>query len=475
MADLERWIQGAADALWGWPLMALLAGTGLWLTILLRGLQFRRLVPALAMAFLPSKQGKPAATGSAAGEISDFQALMTALSATVGTGNIAGVATAVAAGGPGSLFWLFCMGLVGMATKYAEAVLAVHYRVADPSGATRGGPMYYLARGVGWKWAGWVFAFFTAVAAILGIGNMVQSNSIAAACEASLGAPRWIVGVLVGASTLAVLSGGVKSIGKVAAVLVPVMILLYLGGAVAVLVLNAGALPDAFRAILDGAFSPAAPAGAFAGAGVKEAMRMGIARGLFSNEAGLGSAPIAAAAARTEHPVRQALVSMTQTFIDTCLICMLTGLALLVTGTWTSGETGAALTASAFAKAFPGGAYVVTFSLILFAWSTILGWAYYGETAVEYLAGPKVVPAYRVLFGLLAGAGTLLQAGAVWALGDACNALMALPNLVALLILSPVVVRLTREWDARERAERAAPPGDRDETPGPRGPGARPA
>ncbi|MCK6479877.1 MAG: sodium:alanine symporter family protein [Planctomycetaceae bacterium] len=452
MEPIEKWIQAAADLLWGWPLMALLAGTGLWLTLLLRGVQFRRLLPALAMAFLPGREGRPrAAAPPGGGDISNFQALMTALSATVGTGNIAGVATAVAAGGPGSLFWLFCMGLVGMATKYAEAVLAVEYRVQGAGGATRGGPMYYLERGLGWKWAGRLFAFFTATAALLGIGNMVQSNSIAEACEASLGTPRWIVGVVVAVATLAVLAGGVKSIGKVAAVLVPGMILLYLGGAILVLVLRADAIPAALRAILDGAFSPTAATGAFAGAGVREAMRMGIARGLFSNEAGLGSAPIAAAAARTNHPVEQALVSMTQTFIDTCLICMLTGLALLVTGAWISGATGAPLTAAAFASVFPGGGYVVTFSLVLFAWSTILGWAYYGETALEYLAGTKVIPAYRVLFGLVAGAGTLLQAGAVWALGDACNALMALPNLAALLLLSPVVARLTREWEAKER------------------------
>lgn len=439
---LETGIHRASDFIWGVPLLILLVGTGLWLTILLRGLQFRKLFYALYLALIKRRE-----EGDQPGDITHFQALMTALSATVGTGNIAGVATAIAAGGPGALFWMWITGLVGMATKYAEAVLAVKYRVTDKYGTMSGGPMYYISRGLGWKWLGTLFAIFASVAAF-GIGNMVQSNSVADAVQATFHVPFYLTGLILMVATGLVIIGGIKSIGRVTGVLVPVMIVFYMGGAMVILLINIGAIPDVLALIFKQAFTPTAATGGFLGAGVMLTIRMGVARGVFSNESGLGSAPIAAAAAQTKHPVTQALVSMTQTFIDTIVVCSMTGLVLILTGTWNSGKNGAELTSFAFQYGLPGewGNSIVAIGLILFAYSTILGWSYYGEKSIEYLLGERSVMPYRVLFVVFVGVGAILKLDLVWSLADVFNGLMALPNLIALLALSPVLYRETKEY-----------------------------
>ncbi|MCE5270689.1 sodium:alanine symporter family protein [bacterium] len=426
---------------WGVPTLVLLVGTGIYLTLRLRGLQFTTLLPSLHLAFIKRKDS------DSAGDISHFQALMTALAATVGTGNIAGVATAIAAGGPGALFWMWITGLFGMATKYSEALLAVKYRTTDRRGMMCGGPMYYLANGLGWKWLGVVFAVFASIAAF-GIGNMVQSNSVAEACASSFGVPTWVSGLVMAAATALVLLGGIKSIGRVSSLLVPVMIVFYIGGALWVIAANYHMLGEAFRLIFYEAFTPTAAGGGFAGAAVMTTIRMGVARGVFSNESGLGSSAIAAAAAQTSHPVRQAMVSMTQTFIDTIVVCTLTGLTIIMTGTWLSGQTGATLTTTAFSHGLPGssGGVVVALGLVLFAYSTILGWSYYGEKALEFLAGPRSVVPYRVLFSVMVFFGAISQLNTIWLVADVMNGLMALPNLVGLLLLSPVIVRVTRAY-----------------------------
>ena len=440
--QLESWIHQASDFIWGVPLLILLVGTGLWLTLLLRGLQFRKLSYALYLALIKRRE-----EGDQPGDITHFQALMTALSATVGTGNIAGVATAIAAGGPGALFWMWITGLVGMATKYAEAVLAVKYRVTDKYGTMSGGPMYYISRGLGWNWLGALFAVFASVAAF-GIGNMVQSNSVADAVQATFHVPFYLTGLILMVATGLVIIGGIKSIGRVTGVLVPVMIVFYMGGAMVILLINLGAIPEVLAMIVKQAFTPTAATGGFLGAGVMLTIRMGVARGVFSNESGLGSAPIAAAAAQTKHPVTQALVSMTQTFIDTIVVCSMTGLVLILTGTWNSGKNGAELTSFAFQHGLPGqwGNTIVAIGLILFAYSTILGWSYYGEKSIEYLLGERSVMPYRVLFVVFVGIGAVMKLDLVWSLADVFNGLMALPNLVALLALSPVLYRETKEY-----------------------------
>ncbi len=425
---------------WGPPMLILLVGTGFWLTIALKGIQFRKLWHSLWLALVKRKE-----EGDEAGDITHFQALMTALSATVGTGNIAGVATAIAAGGPGALFWMWITGLVGMATKYSEAVLAVKYRIQDENGEMSGGPMYYISRGLGLKWLGALFAIFASVAAF-GIGNMVQSNSVADALQATFKIPFWLTGVVLMVLTGMVILGGIKKIGRVTGVLVPVMIVFYMGGAAIILLLNITAIPAALALIVKQAFSPTAASGGFLGASVMMGIRMGVARGVFSNESGLGSAPIAAAAARTKHPVTQALVSMTQTFIDTIVVCTMTGLVLILTGAWNSGQTGAQLTSSAFGLGFPGGQYVVAIGLVLFAYSTILGWSYYGEKSFEYLFGMKAVMPYRVAFVLFVGIGAVAKLNIVWNLSDTFNGLMAIPNLIGLLLLTKVVVSETQSY-----------------------------
>lgn len=443
-------VQSTSDFVWGpWLLIPLLLATGLILTIALRGLQFTKLWHALWLGLVVRTER------GADGDISHFQALMTALAATVGTGNIVGVATAIAAGGPGALFWMWMTGLVGMATKYSEALLSVRFRVVDTSGEQSGGPMHYLARGVPWprlgKLLGGLFALFAAVAAF-GIGNMVQSHSVADALHDSFGVPMAASGVAIAVLAATVILGGIRSIGRFAGVFVPLMILAYMLAAAAILLRNADQIPAAIRLVFDGAFNGQAAVGGFAGAAVAQALRFGVARGIFSNESGLGSAGIAAAAAQTREPVRQAMVSMTQTFIDTLVVCSFTGLAILCTGAWESGLTGAPLTQNAFRLGLPGqwGDWIVATSLSAFAFSTILGWSYYGEKSIAYLFGQRVIVPYRLLFVMAAFLGTVRSLDFVWSVSDVMNGLMALPNLIGLLLLSGLIARETRSYFARQ-------------------------
>lgn len=440
MSTLDMVVGKVGAFAWGPPMLILLVGTGFWLTFALRGLQFRKLGYALYLALVKRKEDT-----DEPGDISHFQALMTALSATVGTGNIAGVATAIAVGGPGALFWMWITGLVGMATKYAEAVLAVKYRVVDEYGEMSGGPMYYISQGLKMPWLGTVFAVFASVAAF-GIGNMVQSNSVADAVATTYHIPHMVSGIVLMVCTALVVLGGIKKIGKVTGALVPIMIVFYVSGSMYIILANITEVPAALVFIVKQAFNPTAAVGGFAGASIMMAIRMGVARGVFSNESGLGSAPIAAAAAQTKSPITQALVSMTQTFIDTIIVCTMTGLVLILSGLWSNGETGAALTTMAFAAEMPGGAHVVTIGIILFAYSTILGWCYYGEKSIEYLFGVKAVMPYRIVFVLFVGVGAMAKLSFVWNLSDTMNGLMAIPNLIGLLFLTPVVVAETKKY-----------------------------
>ena len=442
------WLNGY---LWGWPMIVMLLGTGVFLTLFLGGVQFRLLGHALHLGLIKRRE-----KGPAEGDITHFQALMTALAATVGTGNIAGVATAIAAGGPGALFWMWITGLFGMATKFAEAVLAVRYRTTDAFGQMSGGPMYYLARGANLPWLGTLFALFAALAAF-GIGNMVQSNSVADAVYQTFDVPELYTGIVMAAATGLVILGGIRNIARVTQVLVPAMILLYAGAAMVVILANITAVPSVIALVLRQAFSPTAAVGGFLGATLAQTIRYGFARGVFSNESGLGSAPIAAAAAQTKVPVTQALVSMTQTFIDTIIVCSMTGFVIIVTGTWESGLDGAPLTVVAFSAALPGesAGKVVSLSLIFFAYSTILGWSYYGEKSIEYLLGEVAVKPYRVLFTAMVLVGALVHIDLVWELADSMNALMAVPNLLGLLILAGVTRRETLAYMAEHRARQA--------------------
>ena len=445
---LETILTTLSDVVWGPPLLALLVGTGIFLTLRLRGVQFTTLVPSLRLALVVRDE-----TGGT-GDVSHYQALMTALAATVGTGNIAGVATALAAGGPGALFWMWMTGLVGMATKFAEAVLAVKYRITDDRHAMAGGPMYYIERGLGWRWLGIVFAGLTTVAAF-GIGNLVQANSVADALRATFGVPLVVSGAMVALATALVVLGGIQLIAKTASVIVPTMIVFYLVGGLIVLALNWRTLPDIAFHIFRDAFSPTAAVGGFTGATVTQGIRFGIARGVFSNESGLGSGAIAAAAARAHHPVAQGLVSMTQTFIDTIVVCSITGFTIIATGAWQSGDTGAALTTRAFSTGLPGtwGGSIVALALALFAFSTILGWSYYGEKALEYLVGStRFTRRYRIVWVAATFVGAVTSLEVVWAVADVFNGAMALPNLIALVLLSGVVVRETKDYLGRRRA-----------------------
>lgn len=429
---------------WGPPTLILLVGTGILLTFRLRGLQFRALWHSLYLGLIKRKEDE-----TTEGDITHFQALMTALAATVGTGNIAGVATAIAEGGPGALFWMWITGLFGMATKYAEAVLAVKYRATDKSGFMSGGPMYYISKGLGWKWLGFAFSVFAALAAF-GIGNIVQSNSVAVVINSNYAVIRpWMVGLVLFVATTLVLVGGIKSIGRTTAVIVPFMILLYVSASVVVLLLNVKAIPEVILLVISHAFTPTAAVGGFTGAAVSQAIRLGVARGVFSNESGLGSAPIAAAAAQTKNPVNQALVSMTQTFIDTIVVCSLTGFVILSTGAWKYGLTSSELTSAAFEQALPGhfGGIIVTISLIFFAYSTILGWSYYGEKSITYILGERSVVPYRILFCLMVFVGAvILEVELVWKLADIFNILMAFPNLIGLIFLSGIVAAETNKY-----------------------------
>ena len=426
--------------IWGIPLIALLLGTGIYLTFILRGLQFTTLIPALYLALI--KRNDPKETE---GDISHFQALMTALAATVGVGNIAGVATAIAVGGPGAIFWMWITGLVGMATKYSEAVLAVKYRKRDANGEMIGGPMHYISDGLGLKWLGVFFAISTAIAAF-GIGNMVQSNSVAAVLTNAFGISSWVTGIVICIASGLVIIGGIKSIAKVTSSVVPFMIVFYLLGALYILIHNFAMVPEAFKLIFYHAFSPVAATGGFLGATISQSVRMGVARGIFSNESGLGSSPIAAAAAKTSNPVRQALVSMTQTFIDTIVVCSFTGVLIISTGVWDSGKTGVELTVLAFEKHIPLGAELLAISLAFFAFSTILGWSYYGEKAVQYLFKEKAIMPYRAVFTLFVFIGAVAKLELVWTFADIMNGLMAFPNLVGLIGLSNVVLLETKKY-----------------------------
>jgi len=440
--QIQQILSSISDFVWGVPLLILLVGTGIYLTILLKGLQFRKLFHSLWLALIKRKDD-----GDNPGDITHFQALMTALAATVGTGNIAGVATAIAVGGPGALFWMWITGLFGMATKYAEAVLAVKYREVDKDGTMSGGPMYYITKGLNLKWLGATFAVFASIAAF-GIGNMVQSNSVADAVQHSFNIPVAVTGIILAVATALVILGGIKSIGNVTGILVPFMIVFYMLAALTVVIIHYERIPEVIGWVLTEAFSPTAATGGFLGAGVMLTMRMGVARGVFSNESGLGSAPIAAAAAQTKHPVTQALVSMTQTFIDTIVICSLTGFAILVSGLWNSGETGVPLTSSAFTTALPGswGGIVVSLGIIFFAYSTILGWSYYGEKSLEFLLGPKSIKPYRILFCIFVFVGAVAKLDVVWTFADIMNGLMAVPNLVGLLGLGGIVAIETKNY-----------------------------
>jgi len=437
LSVLNEYLQSISNLVWGLPLIIILVGTGIWLTFRLRGLQFTKLWGALYLALIKRKEDD-----DEPGDITHFQALMTALSATVGTGNIAGVATAIAVGGPGALFWMWITGLFGMATKYAEAVLAVKYRIQDENGSMSGGPMYYISRGLGWKWLGVLFAIFASIAAF-GIGNMVQSNSVADALESSFNIPFWITGIVLMVATAVVIIGGIKSIGKVTGLLVPIMIAFYMGGALFILLLKIELIPEAISMIFTYAFTPMAEVGGFLGATVMLTIQRGVARGVFSNESGLGSSPIAAAAAQTKHPVSQALVSMTQTFIDTIVVCTLTGLVLIVSGQWNSGLTGAELTSGTGSVL---GQYIVSIGLALFAYSTILGWSYYGEKSIEFLMGEKAIKPYRYIFTIFVGIGAVLELDIVWVFADIFNGLMAFPNLIGLLALTPIIVKETNNY-----------------------------
>ena len=427
---------------WGVPMMVLLMGAGLLLTILTKGIQFRKLPFAFREVL-----GKLFKKGRGEGSVSPFQALATALASTVGVGNIAGVSTAIFLGGPGALFWLLVSGLLGMSTKFAEIAVALNYREPDSSGTMRGGAMYVLKKGLHMPWLGATFALLTAVAGF-GIGNMVQANSVADAVRASFGIEPWQTGLVLAFLTGLVILGGIRRIAEVTQILVPFMCLLYLVGAVVVLSRYAGAIPDVFRLIVESAFTGQAAAGGFAGATVKSALSLGIKRGLFSNEAGLGSAPMVHSSAVTDHPVRQATYGIFEVFIDSLVVCMLTGFVVLATGAWQSGETGAALSGKAFAIGLPGewGHFTVSISIIAFAFSTIIGWAYYGETAITYLFGTKTALPYRLAWTVFVFLGAIGSLHLVWDVADTLNGLMAIPNLIGVLGSLGVLMRLVREF-----------------------------
>jgi AGCS family alanine or glycine:cation symporter len=432
---------------WGPWMLALLVGTGLLLSLRLRFMQFPALPYALKLAFSPAQRDR-----RSKGDISHFQALMTALAATIGTGNIVGVATAVVLGGPGAVFWMWITAFVGMATKYSEAVLAVKYRVTDEKGEMVGGPMYYIERGMGCKWLAWLFALFGAIAAF-GIGNMVQVNAVAGNVHNLFGIPTWVTGIILALLTALVIMGGIKSIGKAAGTLVPLMALLYISTGLLIIIYNYSLVPEALKVIFTDAFQAQAGFGALIGTTI----RYGVARGVFSNEAGLGSAPIAAAAAKTDHPCRQALVSMTGTFLDTIIVCSITGILLVMAGLYPDFSEGTAvvLTSCSFDFFLPGiGSYIVTVGLILFAYSTVLGWFYYGEKCFYYLTGFKGIKPYRMLFCLMIFVGAVLKIGLVWDIADAFNGAMAIPNLVGLLALSSIVVSETREFQKIREKEK---------------------
>ncbi|MCI0916958.1 sodium:alanine symporter family protein [Stutzerimonas stutzeri] len=449
MEFLQNLVNSVNGLVWGPPMLVLILGTGLFLMAMLKFMPLARIGTGFALIWRGRTKGD-----EETGEISPFQALMTCLAATVGTGNIAGVATAIFLGGPGALFWMWCTALVGMATKYCEVVLAVHYREKDDRGEHVGGPMYAIKNGLGkrWVWLGGAFAIFGGLAGF-GIGNMVQVNSMALALEATFSVPLWVTGLVTMLFVGLVILGGIKRIGAVAAALVPFMCVAYVIAGIVVLVVHAAEIPHAFELIFTHAFTPIAATGGFAGAAVMAAIRFGVARGIFSNEAGLGTAGIAQAAGTTQSSVRSGLIGMMGTFIDTIIICSITGLAIICSGVWTGGESGAALSAAAFESAMPGiGGALLTIALVVFAFTTILGWSYFGEKCWEFMVGTKAIWPFRVIWVLAVPFGAIAQLDFAWLLADTLNGLMAIPNLVSLLLLSPVVAKLTKEYFARNQA-----------------------
>ncbi|WP_082235066.1 alanine/glycine:cation symporter family protein [Halobacillus massiliensis] len=446
LGAIQGFLEQASAFVWGPVLLILIVGTGVYLTLRLGFLQFKTLPYALKLVFKPGKTQK-----KEKGDISHYEALTTALAATIGTGNIAGVATAVILGGPGAIFWMWITAVFGMATKYAEAILAVKYRITDRNGKMSGGPMYYLERGLKQKWLGVLFAIFGAIAAF-GIGNMVQSNTVSDVMESTFNVNPWITGILLTVFAALVLIGGIKGIGRVTAFFVPIMAIFYVLGALIIIFLNFEAVPAAFGLIFSDAFTGSAVGGGILGT----VIRFGVARGVFSNEAGLGSAPIAAAAARTDYPGRQALVSMTQVFIDTIIVCSMTGLTIVMAGLYgNEGVDGADLTTTSF-QYFLGdtGMYIVTIGVIFFAFSTIVGWSYYGEKCFGYLTGDRGITMYKALFVIFVLVGSVAQLDTVWLFADVMNGLMAVPNLIGLLLLSGVVASETNKFLNVAREER---------------------
>lgn len=449
---MESLLQRMENWVWGAPLLILLLIVGLYLTFILRGVQFRYLFYSMKLAFTRQDE-------EAQGDISHFQALMTALAATIGIGSIAGVATAVFAGGLGAIFWMWVSALLGMATKFGEAILAVKYRIKDEKGEMCGGPMYYLERGLQMKWLAIFFAIFGALAAI-GTGNMVQANSVSLALGELLQVDPWITGIVLALVTGVTLFGGIKSIGKVSSVLVPVMAVFYIVGGLVILLLRIEEIPAALGVIFRSAFTGQAAFGGFLGSTMMMGIQFGISRGVFSSEAGLGSAPIAAAAAKTDVPGRQALVSMSGVFITSFIVCSITGLAIAVTnvlgGSGPDGVpyNGSVLALKAFDTILPGGGVIVTISIILFAYSTIIGWAYYGEKCMEYLCGVKIVPWYRILFTAALIPGAIMSLSVVWSFANIMNGLMAFPNLIGLFGLSSVIQSETKSFISLLKKER---------------------
>ena len=444
--NLEEVLKNIDGIVWGPPLLILLVGTGIYFTFKLNFIQMFKLPLAIKYLFLNDDDKSD---NEAKGEVSSFAALCTALSATIGTGNIVGVATAIATGGPGALFWMWVAAFFGMATKYAEGVLAIKYREVDENGEISGGPMYYIEKGVGNKFLANMFAFFGIAVALLGIGTFGQVNSISKAALISFNIPIWFTAIIITILVTLVTLGGIKRISNVAEKIVPTMAILYIIGALLVLICNFKAIPSAITLIIKSAFNPSAALGGTTGITISLAIQMGIGRGVFSNEAGLGSAPIAAAAAKTKYPVKQGLISMTGTFIDTIIICTMTGLAIVLTGSFNSGLEGAAMTTFAFENGLPFaiiGKYIVNIGLIFFAFTTIIGWNYYGERCIQYLIGIKGIKFYKIIFIALVGVGPFLSLNLVFIIADIVNGLMALPNLIGLIKLRNIVISETNNF-----------------------------
>lgn len=441
---IESILSAIDSFIWGAPLLILLSGTGLYLTLRLGFIQIRYLPRALGYLFKKDKGGK--------GDVSSFAALCTALAATIGTGNIVGVATAIQAGGPGAIFWMWLVALLGMATKYAECLLAVKYRVRDKNGFMAGGPMYYIERGLGIKWLAKLFALFGVMVAFFGIGTFPQVNAITHAMQDTFNIPVLVTAIIVTLLVGLIILGGVKRIATASSVIVPFMAILYVTTSLVIILLNIEKVPDAISLIIYSAFDPQAALGGAVGFTVMKAIQSGVARGIFSNESGLGSAPIAAAAAQTREPVRQGLISMTGTFLDTIIVCTMTGIVLVLTGAWNNSElAGATVTNYAFAQGLGTsiGATIVTVGLLFFAFTTILGWCYYGERCFVYLVGIRGVKLYRLAYIVLVGLGSFLHLNLIWIIADIVNGLMAFPNLIALIGLRKVVIEETKDYFQR--------------------------